>query len=287
MYSSFRGCPTISFCFLGSSPGANSTSGLTGLAASYVPYAFDAGMQSNGRVTISFVEPVVVAPTPNPNPSASPNPSSAPQANATPTPVPAEVHHPSSPRDVTAVALWKSASISWSKPDSDGGSPIIGYQVKTPNGNQCTTTELTCKLSGLKPGQLLQVSVIALNVSGASDPATLSGSKVFIPLSLNLWQLKMRAGSLQAKLMNPLQLASLREMLTQDTGGFKLNLRFARNASNLPKAKLNELLAVELMALKAQLRANGLLDKVTLSTSILPPNTGAKRPSVILTVRKP
>jgi hypothetical protein len=99
MYSSVRGCPTISFCFLGSSPGANSTSGLTGLAASYVPYAFDAGMQSNGRVTISFVEPVVVAPTPNP--------SSAPQPNATPTPVPAEVHHPSLPRDVTAVALWK------------------------------------------------------------------------------------------------------------------------------------------------------------------------------------
>lgn len=280
MYSTYGGCPTISFCFGGSSPGQNSTSGLTGLASSYVPYTFDAGMQSNGRVMISFVEPLVVPSTPNPTPTPTPNHSA--------TPGPADLQHPNAPQNVSAVAGWKSAVVSWSKPDSDGGSPITGYRVQTPTGNQCiTTTELSCKLTGLKPGQLLQVSVVAQNASGMSDPATLSGSKVFIPLSINLWQLKMRAGSLQAKLMNSLQLASLRQMLMQDSGGFKLNLRFAKNASNLSNAKLKELLAGELGSLKRQLRGYGMLDKVSITTVILPPNTGAKRPSVILTVRKP
>ena len=286
MYSTFGGCPTISFCFLGSSPGGNSTAGQAGLTASYLPYTFDSGMQANGRVTISFVEPVVV--TPSPTPTVSPTPSPNPQPNPSPSPLPAEVHHPGAPQGVTAVALWKSAVISWSKPDSDGGSPIIGYQVKTPTGNQCTTTtELTCKLSGLKPGQLLQVTVIAQNASGVSDPATLSGSKVFIPLSINLWQLKMRAGRLQAKLMNPIQLASLREMLTQDTGGFKLNVRFARNASKLSSAAAKTLLAAEIKALKTQLRAHGLLGKMKIEMSIQPPNSKAARPSVILVIRKP
>lgn len=287
-YSTHGGCPTISFCFGGSSPGENSTSGLIGLTKSYVPYTFDAGMQSNGRVMISFVEPVVVPSTPNPAPNPAPNLTPGPDLNPTPTPGPAEMHRPNSPQRVTAVAGWKSAVVSWSKPDSDGGSPITGYQVQTPTGQQCSTTnEFSCKLTGLKPGQLLRVSVIAQNSSGASDRAALFGSKVFIPLSINLWQLKMRSGSLQAKLMNRLQLASLREMLSQDSKGFKLNLRLARNASNLSNATLKELLAIELRALKSQVLAYKVLGKVSITTVILPPNTGAKRPSVILTVRKP
>ena len=147
--------------------------------------------------------------------------------------------------------------------------------------------KLTCRLTGLKPGQLLHLTVKAKNAVGFSAPAQLQGAKVFIPLSLNLWQVKWFSVVPKPKLMNPGQLANLRAMVDQDQGGFTINVRLARNASKLSMDALRTLLAGETKAIKAQLRAAGLLSKVTLLTSIQPPNSGAKRPSVILVVRKP
>lgn len=296
-YSTIGGCPTISFCFGASSPGSNSTSGLIGLAESYVPYRFDAGMQSNGSVTISFVETVVVTPTPTPTPSAtlSPSPNTSPSPSSTPTgttshadTTPATVvRAPDAPRDVSAVALWKSAEVSWKAPIDDGNSLITEYEVLTSDGTKCTSQVLSCRLTGLTPGQRLDLSVRAKNSVAFGPAGHLLGERVFIPLSINLWQLKATRQGLSSKRMNTVQLRKLATMLSQDVGGFHLMIRLAANSSGLSSAALKKALAAETLALKAQLRAAGLLDKVRIATLILPPNTGAKRPSVILTVRKP
>lgn len=278
MYSTYGGCPTISFCFLGSSPGGNATSGLTGITDSYLPYIFDAGMQANGRVTISFVEPVVVTPTPTPTPT-----STTSHADTTP----ALVKAPDAPRDATAIALWKSAEVSWKPPLDDGNSPIIEYEVRTSTGIKCTSQGLNCRLTGLTPGQRLDLSVRAKNSVAFGPAGHLSGERVFIPLSLNLWQLKATSKGLKVKLLNSGHLTKLATMLSQDVGGFHLAIRLAANSSGLSKSELSKLLAAETLALKAQLRSAGLLGKVKIQTAVMPPNSKAKRPSVILVVRKP
>jgi hypothetical protein len=295
-YSTFGGCPTISFCFGGSSPGRNSTSGLIGLAESYLPYTFDAGMQSNGSVTISFVEPVVVTPTPTPTPQPTPSATLSPSPSTTPSPTgttshadttPALVKAPDAPRDVSAVALWKSAEVSWKAPIDDGNSPITEYEVLTSTGTKCSSQGLSCHLTGLTPGQRLDLSVRAKNSVAFGPAGHLLGERVFIPLSLNLWQLKASGRGLSSKRMNTVQLRELATMLSQDAGGFRLMIRLASNSSGLSESKLRKLLATETLALKAQLRTAGVLGKVNIQTAVMAPNSKAKRPSVILVVRKP
>jgi hypothetical protein len=293
-------CGLQDFCPSASSPGQNSTSGLTGFSASYVRYTFDDLMNANGTVTISFVEPVVVTPTPTPttSPSSSPSPSTSPTSSSNPTPTPtsttshadttpALVKAPDAPRDVTAIALWKSAEVSWKPPLDDGNSPIIEYEVLTSNGIKCTGQGLTCHLTGLTPGQRLDLTVRAKNSVAFGPAGRLSGERVFIPLSLNLWQLKPTSAGLASKRMNPVQLTKLATMLSQDVGGFHLAIRLAANSSGLSKLELSKLLATETLALEAQLRSAELLGKVKIQTAVMPPNSKAKRPSVILVVRKP
>ena len=277
-------CGLQDFCPSASSPGQNSTSGLTGFSASYVRYTFDDLMNANGTVTISFVEPPV---TVNPGGAGGSG-----EGTASPTPTPTVAPTPGAttsdaPADIKAVPVWKGADVSWKAPDKDGGSPITGYEVTASTGQTCMADKLTCRLTGLKPGQLLHLTVKAKNAVGFSAPAQLQGAKVFIPLSLNLWQVRWFSVAPKPKLMNPGQLANLRAMVDHDQGGFTINVRLARNASKLSMDALRTLLAGETKAIKAQLRAAGLLSKVTLLTSIQPPNSGAKRPSVILVVRKP
>ena len=278
-YSTYGGCPTITFCFGGSSPGGNATAGLTGITQSYVPYTFDAGMQSNGRVTVSFVEPPATPTPPTPTPPLGTDP-----ADTSP---PVTTNTPDAPRDIKAVALWKSAEVSWRTPIQDGGSAILKYEVTTPNGKKCTSTRLTCKLTGLEPGQLLELSVRAKNSIGFGPAAKLGGNKIFIPLSINLWQVKLSGSTHLPKLMNPGQLEKLKTMLQQDTGGFVLNLRLARNASKLSPTALTSLMLAEVKALKSQLSSAGLLGKVKIQTTIQPPNTKAAKPSFILLISKP
>ena len=277
-------------CPLASSPGSNYSAGISGLTESYVRYTFEPVSQANGKVTIAFVEPTVVSPTPDETtpPATHPGSSSDAHPTATPTPTPTfKPVAPESPTGLKAKPLWRAAEVSWSAPLKDGGSPIIEYQVVTAEGVTCSTAGLTCRLTGLTPGQLLQLTVRAKNEIGISAPARLGGDKVFIPLSLNLWQLNKTATGLAPKLLNAQQLRKLRAMVSQDVGGFRLTVRLARNASKLSTAAARKQLGLETKALRAQLRAAGLLGKVSIATKISPPNSKAQRPSVILVVQKP
>jgi hypothetical protein len=275
-YSAFGGCPTISFCFGGSSPGSSSTSGLSNVSAGYVSYAFNSDMQANGRISISYVVP-----------AAPPTPTTAPGSSNGTDPAADSAKAPEAPRDIKALALWKSAEVSWQAPANDGNSPIVLYEVNAKTGQTCTSTQLSCRITGLTPGQLLELSVRAKNSVGYSAPAMLQGAKMFIPLSINLWQVKFSRSTPIAKTMNRSQLSSLERMLSQDTGGFVVNVRLARNASKLSASEVQNLLLTEVKALKAQLRGAALLGKVKFVTYIQGPNSAAKRPSVILVIRKP
>jgi hypothetical protein len=282
-YDLYTLCGQQDYCPTASSPGSNSTSGILTLAATYVPYTFAEGQNSNGRVTISYVEPPVTS-----NPGGGSGGSASPTATPTPTGTPTPGATTSdAPADIRAVPVWKGADVSWKAPDKDGGSPITGYEVTALTGQICVTDKLTCRLTGLKPGQLLQLTVKAKNAVGFSAPAQLQGAKVFIPLSLNLWQVKPYKTTPKAKLLNPAQLRTLRAMLIQDTGGFQLTVRLAQNSSKFSQPKLRALLAYETKAIKAQLRSAGLLGRVTIVSAIMPPNSKANRPSVILVARKP
>jgi hypothetical protein len=75
---------------------------------------------------------------------------------------------PSAPRAVHASAGNASASVSWIKPASTGGSPITKYVVTSaPSGKTCSTSRLTCKVTGLKNGTSYRFSVVAYNKNGA------------------------------------------------------------------------------------------------------------------------
>jgi hypothetical protein len=277
-YSAFGGCPTISFCFAGSSPGSNSTAGLSGVASSYVRYTFDSGFQANGRVSISYVVPAASQPT---------NSSTDNGSSDGTDPVDHSVKAPDAPQKVKAVAFWKSAEVSWQAPADDGNSPINLYEVKTKSGQTCTSTQLSCRITGLAPGQLLELSVRAQNGFAFGPAAGLSGGKVLIPLSINLWQVRQIKNLPMPKFLNPAQLRALRAMLSQDTGGFILTLRLAKNSSKLSGAKMQSLLDAETAAIKAQLRSAGLLAKVRIETRFISGNPKAFRPSVILLSTKP
>ena len=299
--------PCYGWCVNAASSGTNSTAGLTDLTAGYVPYTYIYGPSANGKVSISYVTPPA-APTPPvsyPAPSDGPtggstNPAESPSISPSPTPNPTSpepVTAPDAPTGVIAKPFWKGAEVSWKAPTKDGASPITGYQVTASTGQICQTDKLTCRLTGLKPGQLLRLTVKAKNVVGFSAPAQLQGVKVFIPLSLNLWQLKPNSAGLSSnlsnpkllkpKLLKPAQLRTLCAMLNQDTAGFILTIRLARNASKLSGSIMQAHLATETSALKAQLKRAGLLGKVKIQSAVMPPDSKAKRPSVILVVRKP
>ena len=271
-------CGFQDYCPLASSPGSNSTAGIQTLSASYVSYSFNAGENSNGLITISFVEPPAMphagGGSDGPTPTPTTTPSAAPGV-------------PGAPSGIKAVPFWKGADVSWAAPVDDGDSPITSYEVATPQGVKCSTTKLSCRLTGLSAGQLLEVSVRAKNSAGLGPEASIAGSKVFIPLSLNLWQIKPFTNLPKAKLLTAAQLRTLGKMLTQDNRGFKLSLSLARNSSKLTLESLRRLLTAETRALSGQLRAAGLANKVTIQAAILPPNSKAKRPSFSLLVRKP
>lgn len=61
------------------------------------------------------------------------------------------------------------ATGTWKAPASSGGDPILTYElVATPGGRSCTTTALTCTITGLTNGQQYAVAVTATNSGGRS-----------------------------------------------------------------------------------------------------------------------
>ena len=85
---------------------------------------------------------------------------------------------PDPPVSVIATGGNASATISWSAPAFDGGSPITGYTVTaSPGGGTCTTTgALSCTITGLANGTGYTFAATATNIVGASGPSLASMS---------------------------------------------------------------------------------------------------------------
>ena len=91
---------------------------------------------------------------------------------------------PSVPRQLTVESpTGLSARVSWSAPEYDGGSAIVNYTVAV-GGHSCMPTgqlETSCTITGLQPGDSLNVSVTATNRVGTSIAAVWSQSLPAVP----------------------------------------------------------------------------------------------------------
>lgn len=87
---------------------------------------------------------------------------------------------PLAPQNAGALAGQAQASVSWTAPADDGGSPITGYTVTAveDTSKTCTTTgALSCTVPGLSNGTSYSFSVVATNAIGSS-PAAISNAVV-------------------------------------------------------------------------------------------------------------
>jgi Fibronectin type III domain/WD40-like Beta Propeller Repeat len=84
---------------------------------------------------------------------------------------------PTAPRTVTATSLDQGATVSWTKPLSDGHTPITAYRVVSSPGGVTTTVPpkvTTTQIAGLVDGDTYTFTVAAVNVKGEgpqSDPS--------------------------------------------------------------------------------------------------------------------
>ena len=96
-------------------------------------------------------------------------PSSSASAPVTPATV------PGAPTGVVAIPYNLSALVSWTPPADNGGNAITGYQVRSSDGETCTSTGgLSCAVTGLANGTPYTFTVTATNSVGpgsASNPS--------------------------------------------------------------------------------------------------------------------
>ena len=114
------------------------------------------------------------------------NPNGSGTASASSNPVtPTAISPPSAPTTVTASAASSQASVSWSAPASNGGSPITGYVVTPYVGAtagkpvEVGATETSTLVKGLTNGTPYSFVVTATNVQGSGAPS--AASAVVIP----------------------------------------------------------------------------------------------------------
>jgi invasion protein IalB len=84
---------------------------------------------------------------------------------------------PGSPSNVTAEPGNGQATVTWSAPASDGGSPVTGYTVTaSPGGATASTAETSAIVAGLANGTSYTFTVVATNANGDSEPSAASNS---------------------------------------------------------------------------------------------------------------
>lgn len=72
---------------------------------------------------------------------------------------------PGAPTNIVVAVANASLVVSWSAP-ANGGSAITGYTATAAAGKTCTTTDLTCTITGLSNGTTYTVTVSAANALG-------------------------------------------------------------------------------------------------------------------------
>jgi len=77
-----------------------------------------------------------------------------------------EIIAPSAPRNVTATAGNKAATVTWEAPISNGGSAITSYLITASTGQTCSTVALTCTITGLLNKTAVTFTVVAINSAG-------------------------------------------------------------------------------------------------------------------------
>ena len=88
----------------------------------------------------------------------------------TPTPV---LTVPGRPSSVSASDDGSDVIVEWSGPTTDGGSPIIAYEITTsPDDASCSATadDTSCVLTGLRPWTRYTLTAVAINAIGRSTP---------------------------------------------------------------------------------------------------------------------
>ena len=82
---------------------------------------------------------------------------------------------PGAPTGATATAANAQASVSFTAPADDGGSPITSYTVTSSPGNHSGTCSVSpCTVTGLTNGTAYRFAVTATNAAGTSDPSAFS-----------------------------------------------------------------------------------------------------------------
>jgi hypothetical protein len=83
---------------------------------------------------------------------------------------------PSTPIHLTVIRLHKAATMSWSPPDSDGGSPILFYTVTVSDGRSMTVdaTITSVTFDEIRKRATYRFAVLATNAVGASDPTSVT-----------------------------------------------------------------------------------------------------------------
>ena len=86
---------------------------------------------------------------------------------------------PCAPTSVAATVASKSTVVSWVEPVSANGSAITNYTATAnPGGQSCSTTTLTCEITGLRIGEPYAITVTASNALGVG---TASAATQVIP----------------------------------------------------------------------------------------------------------
>lgn len=84
---------------------------------------------------------------------------------------------PSAPTGASANEGINSATVSWTAPNSNGGSPITSYTVtSSPGGVTATSVGFTTLVTGLTAGVTYTFTIVATNAAGDSPPSTHSNS---------------------------------------------------------------------------------------------------------------